>query len=83
MDEGRFAPKRRIDGMRDMANELNGRRVAILATDGVERVELEQPRQALDTAFCERILQEFAVRSLGYGLRSPMTGPTPRLPGRP
>jgi protease I len=33
-----------------MAGELNGRRVAILATDGVERVELEQPRQALDQA---------------------------------
>jgi deglycase len=33
-----------------MADELNGRRVAILATDGVERVELEQPRQALDRA---------------------------------
>jgi protease I len=33
-----------------MANELQGPRVAILATDGVERVELEQPRQALDQA---------------------------------
>src|SRR6201999_1382734 len=33
-----------------MANELQGRRVAILATDGVERVELEQPREALDRA---------------------------------
>lgn len=33
-----------------MAGELNGRRVAILAADGVERVELEQPRQALDQA---------------------------------
>ena len=33
-----------------MAGELNGRRVAILAADGVERVELEQPRQALDRA---------------------------------
>jgi protease I len=33
-----------------MAGELNGRRVAILATDGVERVELEQPREALDGA---------------------------------
>jgi len=33
-----------------MADELQGRRVAILATDGVERVELEQPRQALDPA---------------------------------
>jgi protease I len=33
-----------------MAGELNGRRVAILAADGVERVELEQPRQALEDA---------------------------------
>jgi protease I len=33
-----------------VAGELNGRRVAILAADGVERVELEQPRQALDGA---------------------------------
>jgi protease I len=33
-----------------MAGELDGRRVAILAADGVERVELEQPRQALDAA---------------------------------
>jgi protease I len=30
-----------------MAGELNGRRIAILAADGVERVELEQPRQAV------------------------------------
>lgn len=34
-----------------MAREtLNGKRVAILATDGVEQVELTQPRQALDAA---------------------------------
>jgi protease I len=33
-----------------MAGELNGRRVAILAADGVERVELERPRQALEEA---------------------------------
>jgi protease I len=33
-----------------MAGELHGRRVAILATDGVERVELEQPRSALHAA---------------------------------
>ncbi|GAA3791618.1 type 1 glutamine amidotransferase domain-containing protein [Sphaerisporangium flaviroseum] len=30
-----------------MAQELQGRKIAILATDGVERVELEQPRGAL------------------------------------
>jgi protease I len=29
---------------------LKGRRVAILATDGVEQVELEEPRRALDAA---------------------------------
>ena len=30
-----------------MAGELDGRKVAILAADGVERVELEQPREAV------------------------------------
>jgi protease I len=39
-----------------MAGELNGRRVAILATDGVERVELEQPREALDGAGAQTTL---------------------------
>jgi protease I len=33
-----------------MSNELQGRKVAILAADGVERVELEQPRGALHGA---------------------------------
>lgn len=33
-----------------MTDDLNGTRVAILAADGVERVELERPRQALDDA---------------------------------
>jgi len=34
-----------------MANgKLNGKRVAILATDGVEEVELTEPRKALDAA---------------------------------
>jgi protease I len=33
-----------------MANELQGQRIAILATDGVERVELAEPRQALEDA---------------------------------
>jgi protease I len=31
-------------------NKLNGKRVAILATDGVEQVELTEPRKALDAA---------------------------------
>ncbi|ORV57674.1 peptidase C56 [Mycobacterium europaeum] len=33
-----------------MANELQGKKVAILAADGVEKVELEQPRSALEAA---------------------------------
>jgi protease I len=30
-----------------MSQELNGQKIAILATDGVERIELEEPRGAL------------------------------------
>jgi protease I len=33
-----------------LSDQLSGRRVAILAADGVERVELEQPRQALEAS---------------------------------
>jgi protease I len=36
-----------------MAGELNGKKVAILAADGVERVELEQPRAAVIDAGAE------------------------------
>ena len=36
--------------------KLNGKRVAILATDGVEQVELTEPRKALDEAGAETIL---------------------------
>ena len=32
------------------AQQLQGKTVAILATDGVERVELTEPRKALDAA---------------------------------
>jgi putative intracellular protease/amidase len=36
-----------------MAGELSGKKVAIRATDGVERVELEQPRGAVTDAGAE------------------------------
>ncbi|SEO65611.1 type 1 glutamine amidotransferase domain-containing protein [Trujillonella endophytica] len=36
-----------------MADELNGMRIAVLATDGVEQVELEQPWQVLEEAGAE------------------------------
>jgi protease I len=39
-----------LDGDHHMAGKLNGKRVAILATDGVEQVELTEPRKALDDA---------------------------------
>jgi len=40
----------------DVAGALEGRRVAILAADGVERVELEKPRQALEDAGARTVL---------------------------
>jgi protease I len=33
-----------------MADELNGKKIAILAADGVEQVELEKPRQTVEDA---------------------------------
>jgi protease I len=33
-----------------MSNELNGKRIAILVTEGFEQVEMTKPRQALDQA---------------------------------
>jgi protease I len=33
-----------------VADELNGKKIAILAADGVEQVELEQPRKAVEDA---------------------------------
>ena len=33
-----------------MSNELQGKKIAILAADGVEKFELEQPRAALKNA---------------------------------
>jgi protease I len=36
-----------------MAGELDGKRVAVVATDGVEQVELERPWQALEEAGAE------------------------------
>src|SRR3954471_19745171 len=37
-------------------NNLNGKRVAILATDGVEQVELTEPRKALDQAGAKTVV---------------------------
>jgi protease I len=46
-----------VTGVVDMARQnLKGKRVAILATDGVEEVELNEPRRALDAAGAETTL---------------------------
>jgi protease I len=44
----------------DGSAALSGRRVAILAADGVERVELEQPRQALNDAGAQTFVVSIA-----------------------
>jgi deglycase len=44
-----------------MAEELNGMRVAVLATDGVEQVELDQPWQALEEAGAQPELVSLAA----------------------
>src|SRR5688572_4628354 len=36
-----------------MANELQGKKIAILAADGVEQVELDKPREAVQAAGAE------------------------------
>src|SRR3954451_8442533 len=42
-----------------MAGELDGMKVAVLATDGVEQVELDRPWQALEEARAEPELVSF------------------------
>jgi protease I len=64
-----------------MAGELEGRRVAILAADGVERVELEQPRQALDDAGAQTELlsiQDGVIRAKEHDLDDAGTFPVDR-----
>jgi protease I len=43
-----------------MAGELDGMKVAVLATDGVEQVELDRPWQALEDAGAEPELVSLA-----------------------
>lgn len=47
-----------------MSKPLEGKRVAFLATDGVERVELESPRQAVLDAGAEITLLTIGERSI-------------------
>jgi len=47
-----------------MAGELEGMRVAVLATDGVEQVELDRPWQALQEAGAEPELVSLEARTI-------------------
>ena len=39
-----------------MSGELNGKRIALLAADGVEQVELDEPRKAVEEAGAETVV---------------------------
>lgn len=65
-----------------MAGGLDGRRVAILAADGVERVELEKPRQALDDAGATTVVVSLApgeIQARDHDLEDAGTFPVDRL----
>src|ERR1700704_6596910 len=65
-----------------MAHELQGMKVAILATDGVERIELEQPRGALYGAGAQSDLLSIhpgEIQARQFDLVSAGTFPVDRL----
>src|SRR5215218_2292771 len=67
-----------------MADELRGQRVAILATDGVEQVELEQPRQAVQDAGAQTDLlsiDEGEIQAMNNDLQAADTFPVDRKVG--
>ncbi len=54
-----------------MADSLNGKRIAIIATDGVEQVELEKPRQAVEQAGAKTELlsiQEGEIQAMNHDI---------------
>jgi protease I len=67
-----------------VAGALDGRTVAILAADGVERVELEQPRQALDDAGATTVVVSLApgeIQARNNDLEDAGTFPVDRVVG--
>ena len=52
-----------------MPHDLTDKKIAILAADGVEQVELEQPRDAVhDAGGTTELLNIFIFRTFGQGL---------------
>jgi protease I len=65
-----------------MSNELQGTRVAILATDGVERIELEEPRGALRGAGAQTDVLSIhpgEIKARQFDIESAGTIPVDRL----
>jgi protease I len=56
-----------------MADELNGRKIAIIATDGVEQAELVEPREAVEAAGAETellSLQEGEIQAMNHDIEA-------------
>jgi protease I len=68
-----------------MADELQGKRIAILAATGVEQVELEQPREAAENAGAETELlsiQDGEIQAMNQDINKADTFPVDRLVSR-
>lgn len=69
-----------------MANELKGRRVAILVADGFEQIEMTEPKKALDAAGAETVIvspaqgqvQGFSDAEMKKMDQFPVDGPLPQ-----
>jgi protease I len=65
-----------------MSNQLQGKKIAILAADGVEKVELEQPRAALEQAGAQvqlLSLKSGVIQARNHDLEPAGTFPVDRL----
>src|SRR3954454_16045904 len=54
-----------------MADDLNGKKIAILVADGVEQVELEKPREAVENAGAETELlsiEEGEIQAMNHDI---------------
>jgi protease I len=67
-----------------MANELDGKKIAILAADGVEQVELEKPREAVEGAGAETELLSIEggeIQAMNHDIDKGDTFPVDRVVG--
>jgi protease I len=67
-----------------MADDLNGKKIAILAADGVEQVELDKPREAVENAGAETELLSIAegeIQAMNGDIDKGDTYPVDKLVG--